>query len=465
MMKRYQTDFGSTLKQCLLELYTFSQIDSVKKLLEIYDRLDISKIMFKYLEIMDLNNRELKNKDDVLFLQPIVFFPGVDMSIIWPSLNDEQKNTIWTYLNLLYSTGQVIIQDNSQLDDLSIPSSLSDIYSSSYDNKYLTKTKNDEEDGKKKQDFEHENVIQMEKSVSSSHNKKKSKNESDDEKCFILNNKNKTHNENNVYDIIEKLNKLDNLDLGSKHKNRDKKTEKTSKKHVDNGCENSDGDSYLGFDPFVGVGNDENFTVNDIIYNENCEHEDEKKSNNFSFETIGKMLNVDDVVKQIENIAPNDIDETSDKIKSVLKNQFDDKSETGSIINDIIEDVTHEFKNGFSNMDGNGNTISSMDKIMNMSTKIAEKIIPKITSSNIQLEDMLQSAMNLHQKCGEGINNKDLNNHMDLLNNLFKQMCPTNENTKKQNKTLCHDENHDNIDSTCNKKQNKHNKHKSHKDY
>ena len=462
MMKRYQTDFGSTLKQCLMDLYTFSQIDSVKKLLEIYDRLDISKIMFKYLEIMDTNNRELKNRDDILFSQPIVFFPGVDMSIIWPFLNEEHKNTIWTYLNLLYSTGQVIIQDNSQFDDLSIPSSLSDINSSSYDNKYLTKTKNDEEDAKKKHDFERENVIQMEKYVSSSHNKKKSKNESDDEKCFILNNKNNTHDENNVYDIIEKLNKLDNLDLGSKHKNMDKKT---SKKHIDNECENPDGDSYLGFDPFVGVGNDENFTVNDIIYNENCEHEDEKKSNNFSFETIGKMLNVDDVVKQIENIAPNDIDETSDKIKSVLKNQFDDKSETGSIINDIIEDVTHEFKNGFSNMDGNGNAISSMDKIMNMSTKIAEKIIPKITSSNIQLEDMLQSAMNLHQKCGEGINNKDLNNHMDLLNNLFKQMCPTNENTKKQNKKLCHDENHDNIDFTCNKKQNKHHKHKSHKDY
>lgn len=471
MMKRYQTDFSSTLKQCLMDLYTFSQIDSVKKLLDIYERLDISKIMFKYLEIMDNYNRELKNKDDALFAQPIVFFPGVDMSIVWLGLNDEQKNTIWTYLSLLYSTGQVIIQDNSQLDDLSIPSSLSEINTCSYENKYLTKSKNDDIDGKKKQNFDHEKVNHVDKSLSSSQNKNISKNDLEDDKCFVLNSKNKTSNENNVFDIIEKLNKLDNLDLGSKHKNKDKKSEKISKKHIDeNNNESYDKDNtYLGFDPFVGIGNNDNFTVNDIIYNENCEHDDEKKNNNLSFETIGKMLNVDDVVKQIENIAPNDIDETSDKIKSVLRDQFSDKSETGSIINDIIEDVTHEFKNGFINMDENGNNISSMDKIMNMSTKIAEKIIPKITSSNIQLEDMLQSAMNLHQKCGEGINNKELNNHMDLLNNLFKQMCPTNENPKKQGNKLCYDENCNNIDSPNNKqnknnRHNKNNKHKSHKD-
>lgn len=444
MMKRYQTDFSSTMKQCLTDLYTFTQIESVKKLLDIYDRLDVSKIMFKYLETMENNDRELKNKDEILFSQPIVFFPGIDMSIVWLSLTVEQKNTTWTYLNLLYSTGRVIVSENSQIDDLSMPSSLSDIDSFSYD-KHTTKTKqkgnnNLDDDIKKKQQNDFEKVNQTENLSSSSLYKNISKLD------------NVVQNKNNVVDIIEKLNKLDNLDLGSKHsKNKDKKNKKKNINNID--------DEYMGFDPYVGVGNGMEFGVNDIIDNANCAHEDENSSGKLSFEAIGKLLNVDDVVKQIENIAPNDIDETSDKIKSVLKTQFDEKSETGTIINDIIEDVTHEFKNGFTNIDENGNTISSMDKIMNISTKIAEKIIPKITSSNIQLEDMLKSAMDLHHKCGEGMNNNELNGHMDMLTNLFKQMCPTDEKKSKQKNKLCYDSQFNNNTSNS-----KHGKHKSHKD-
>ena len=52
---------------------------------------------------MQDKKQELKNKDEIMFKNPINIFPGIDMSVIWSLLNSEQKVQVWLYLQLLYS--------------------------------------------------------------------------------------------------------------------------------------------------------------------------------------------------------------------------------------------------------------------------------------------------------------------------------------------------------------------------
>lgn len=368
MIKKYQNDFCLNFKQCLNELYAFTNIESVKKLIDIYDKLDMSKVMNKYLELADKYDRELKSKNDIMFENPITLFPGIDMSVIWKLLNDEQKNIIWSYLQLLYTSGQVILQsiplygfENDALENLSSECAFN------FNEPNLCN--------------EHENVKKCDKKP---HTLKACNNTESNEK----------HNKiNDVTTIIDKINKLENLDLGKKKKKMD-------------------------FDPYVGVGNvSGKFDINDMIENIKCKEESDNglfdivtnmmnnnggcENNEVIFEKVAKMLNIDDVVKQIESISTNEIDDTSDKIKDVVKTKFGNESDAGNLINDIIGNITDEFKKGFGNK-----KMNSMEKIKNITTGIAEKILPKIESSNIQLDEILKSALELHNNCNTTLANK-----------------------------------------------------------
>lgn len=354
-MTKYNNDFYFNLKQCLTEMYEFTNVDSIKKLLDIYDKLDLSKIMNKYLETMDNYDRELKSKNEIMFEKPIAFFPGIDMNVIWSLLNSEQKEIIWNYLQLLYSAGKVILQTTPLYDNDAILENLLSEF-----------------------DF--------------------TKNKSAVSKNNEITNHNSINNE--VHNIINKISKLEDLDLSQK--------KKKSKKNKTNDDIDND------FDPYAGVGNpSSNFGINDILNNMNCQKEEENNgllgmmtnmmANNTNSDemlsSVMKMLNIDDALKNMENVSDDKIEEGSDMVKNVINAQLGN-SETGSFINEIVGDITDEFKHNMKN-----NKINSIEQIMNISNEVAKKILPKMENRDIKIEDLLKSSLEMFSKSTEQFKN------------------------------------------------------------
>jgi hypothetical protein len=101
-MEQHYKNFISTFYQFISDLNRYSQNPGTQKALDIYNNLDMAKVIFRTYHLMNDSLQKIQSKDDTLFKNPFVLLPDVDISVYWPTLIKGQREKIWTYLNILY---------------------------------------------------------------------------------------------------------------------------------------------------------------------------------------------------------------------------------------------------------------------------------------------------------------------------------------------------------------------------
>lgn len=117
--------FNSYLKLFVNNIIeTYSEFDEIlrdyyKDLLE-NDSCNDDKYVKRYMKKMKEYKQLISNKSDDLFKDSIFILKNVDFKIIWSSeeLSDNNKDTIWEYIQTLYIIGETIISDSNKVQTL-----------------------------------------------------------------------------------------------------------------------------------------------------------------------------------------------------------------------------------------------------------------------------------------------------------------------------------------------------------
>ena len=123
-METHYKNFLTIFYKFIFDLNRYSP-NSTQKALDIYNDLDMAKVIFRTYHLLKDNLLCIQSKNDTLFLQQFIILPEVDLAIIWPNLIKGQKDKIWTYLNILYLEADFLmnpeLQQPSQLSQPSQP--------------------------------------------------------------------------------------------------------------------------------------------------------------------------------------------------------------------------------------------------------------------------------------------------------------------------------------------------------
>lgn len=113
-------DFVTTLHKFVSDLDRYSPNDDCKKLLKNFKKLDMNKILLRYVSIMKKYELKLENQDESIFLDienPCYPLPGLNLNSLWPTLASGQKKKIFTYLKMQLLLSNMIIQSEKSQQD------------------------------------------------------------------------------------------------------------------------------------------------------------------------------------------------------------------------------------------------------------------------------------------------------------------------------------------------------------
>lgn len=189
------------------------------------------------------------------------------------------------------------------------------------------------------------------------------------------------------------------------------------------------------FNAFIGVGsNISNYGVEDLL--KSAKVETEQSNNTASGIGMGnianmigldKMVNLEEISKQLKNITKEQIDEATKNIKSLLG---DIDGQTSEMIDLMLTEMTNELKKDDV---GEGNPVSNLMKI---AENVAQKMVPKMGEKKIDMNKLWDTTKNIAAKCNDK-NGKPLfdgpNNPLSLVTGLMeKQMQSMKDPSKKK---------------------------------
>lgn len=108
-MEQYYNQLITNLNGFVSDLNRYIPNEGCSKFLEVFDKLDMGKVMLRYLNSMRDHEDELKNRNEVMFTNDLIVFPNINLSEFWPNLSTGQKNKVWTYLQILYVQCELIL--------------------------------------------------------------------------------------------------------------------------------------------------------------------------------------------------------------------------------------------------------------------------------------------------------------------------------------------------------------------
>lgn len=182
-----------------------------------------------------------------------------------------------------------------------------------------------------------------------------------------------------------------------------------------------------GFNPYEGVGSDDNFGVNTLLSGpKTLPGESTNNSGGFaSFLNMKNMLNVDELTKQLQNISKDDIEQATDSIKKLLGSDVDDQ--TTDILNNLLTNITDELK---SEKIKEGDPIAN---IIGIADTVAKKLGPDIKKQNIDVTQLMNTTKNLASKCkdNKGNNVFGKNDPFLMMGQLFENQMKMHDNIRK----------------------------------
>ncbi|AYV84851.1 MAG: hypothetical protein Hyperionvirus44_9 [Hyperionvirus sp.] len=148
-----------------------------------------------------------------------------------------------------------------------------------------------------------------------------------------------------------------------------------------------------GFNPFVGVGeNNKEYGLKDLLGGPKLLPEQTGCGIDGISKLLGidKMINMEDLAKQLKNITKEQIEAATKSIKGMLGDVDENTSE---MIDLMLTDITDELKKEEL---GNGNPLNNLVKI---AENVAHKIMPKIDSKKVDMTQVWNSTRNMASKC------------------------------------------------------------------
>lgn len=94
--------FVSNLYNFSVELHQYAPSSDTEKFIEVFEQLNMGKVILRYLNIVREHEPQIKNKDESIFNNQFNILPGIDLSAIWQKLDQPKKARVWTYLQILY---------------------------------------------------------------------------------------------------------------------------------------------------------------------------------------------------------------------------------------------------------------------------------------------------------------------------------------------------------------------------
>ena len=116
-MEQQYKKFVDYLHKFITDLNRYYPNEGCKTFLSVFDKLDIGKVMVRYLHKMRENEAMLNSRDETLFHKPLVLFPHIDLSFLWKFISESRKAKIWTYLQILYVQAEVILNYKESTDN------------------------------------------------------------------------------------------------------------------------------------------------------------------------------------------------------------------------------------------------------------------------------------------------------------------------------------------------------------
>lgn len=113
-MDKFQNEFSQQLHNFLSDMYTFTNSDNVKKILDVHEKLHTYKTAKKFMNVVGKYCNEIDERDPSIFSKKMIILPGVDMSKLWNKLDKSQQDKIWLYLQVLFISAGMIVQENSE---------------------------------------------------------------------------------------------------------------------------------------------------------------------------------------------------------------------------------------------------------------------------------------------------------------------------------------------------------------
>lgn len=108
-MEQQYKSFVTTLYTFVSDINRYVPNDGCKIILEVFNKLEMPKIIMRFYSLMFENQNKIELKDVSLFNDELNILPGFNLSSIWPKLTSAQKGKVWVYLKMLYVNSETII--------------------------------------------------------------------------------------------------------------------------------------------------------------------------------------------------------------------------------------------------------------------------------------------------------------------------------------------------------------------
>jgi len=108
-MEQHYKNFVTTLYTFMEALNRYYPNENIQKFISVYDKLDISKVIFKIAIVTKEHQVFITEKNSQMFNQSCFILPEIDLSAHWQKLSTGQKNKVWTYLQILSIESEFLI--------------------------------------------------------------------------------------------------------------------------------------------------------------------------------------------------------------------------------------------------------------------------------------------------------------------------------------------------------------------
>lgn len=114
-MEEHYKNFITTFYKFIHDLNRYVPSDGTKEALEIYEKLDTAKVIFRLYHLLNNNLEKIKNKDETVFNTSFILLPNIDLSEFWLKLTKGQKDKLWLYLNILYVETDILVNSKQEI--------------------------------------------------------------------------------------------------------------------------------------------------------------------------------------------------------------------------------------------------------------------------------------------------------------------------------------------------------------
>jgi len=97
-----------TLKMFISDLHSVNQTVETTKFLNIFDKLNSSKIVKRIYDFLLPLKTDILNKNIEIFDHDQFILPEINLSIFWEKLDETKKNNMWIYLQMLLLTSSSV---------------------------------------------------------------------------------------------------------------------------------------------------------------------------------------------------------------------------------------------------------------------------------------------------------------------------------------------------------------------